>query len=116
MTNKTILQFENGVFFLLAVSLYIYSKFSVSYFFLFLFLPDITMLGYLRNPIIGANIYNLGHTLIFPSLLIFVYFFTHTPLLLAISLIWFAHIFMDRTFGYGLKYPDEFKHTHIQNL
>lgn len=74
------------------------------------------MVGYLKNPDTGAKIYNLGHNLIFPVFLSFIFLFTHTPLLLVIAIFWFAHIFMDRAMGYGLKYPDEFKHTHIQNL
>jgi hypothetical protein len=31
-----------------------------------------------------------------------------------ISLIWLAHISFDRLMGYGLKYPGEFRRTHIQ--
>ncbi|ALS36810.1 putative membrane protein YagU involved in acid resistance [Enterococcus rotai] len=116
MINKIILQLENGALFILALALYIHFGFSILYFFLFLLLPDVTMVGYSKNPAVGAKIYNLGHNLVFPVLLSFVYLFTHTALLLAISIIWFAHIFMDRTMGYGLKYSDAFKHTHIQNL
>ncbi|MGX7243831.1 DUF4260 family protein [Enterococcus quebecensis] len=116
MTNKTILQLENGILFLLTLTLFIYFGFPVFYFFLFLLLPDITMVGYLSNPSLGAKIYNLGHNLVFPVLLIFIYLPTQTTLLLAISLVWCAHIFIDRILGYGLKYPDTFKHTHIQNL
>jgi hypothetical protein len=36
-----------------------------------------------------------------------------TPLVLG-ALIWLAHIGMDRTIGYGLKYPTAFKDTHLQ--
>jgi hypothetical protein len=35
------------------------------------------------------------------------------PLLLALGLIWLAHIGMDRLLGYGLKYADHFQHTHL---
>jgi hypothetical protein len=27
-----------------------------------------------------------------------------------------AHIAMDRTFGYGLKYPGNFKETHLHKV
>ena len=30
-----------------------------------------------------------------------------------LALIWCAHIGMDRLLGFGLKYPDAFKHTHL---
>ncbi|MBO0441020.1 DUF4260 family protein [Candidatus Enterococcus ikei] len=116
MKNKTILQLENGALFLLALTLFIYFGFPILFFFVFLLLPDISMIGYLKNPALGANIYNLAHNLVFPVLLIFTYLFTHTAILLPIAIVWSAHIFMDRTLGYGLKYADEFKHTHIQNL
>jgi Domain of unknown function (DUF4260) len=35
---------------------------------------------------------------------------------MAVALIWFAHIGMDRTVGYGLKYPTSFKDTHLQRV
>ncbi len=38
------------------------------------------------------------------------------PLLLAIGLIWIAHIGMDRMMGYGLKYPTQFKDTHFSRV
>ncbi len=31
-----------------------------------------------------------------------------------ISVIWIAHISMDRLLGFGLKYPGSFKFTHFQ--
>jgi hypothetical protein len=33
-----------------------------------------------------------------------------------IALIWAAHIGMDRMLGFGLKYPTEFKETHLQRV
>jgi hypothetical protein len=30
--------------------------------------------------------------------------------------VWFAHIGMDRLLGYGLKYPTDFKDTHLQRV
>jgi hypothetical protein len=32
-----------------------------------------------------------------------------------VSLIWIAHIGMDRALGFGLKYPASFRFTHIQS-
>jgi hypothetical protein len=39
-----------------------------------------------------------------------------SDLLLSLGLIWFAHIGADRMLGLGLKYPIDFKQTHIQRL
>jgi hypothetical protein len=38
------------------------------------------------------------------------------PFGLQIALIWGAHIGMDRAVGYGLKYADAFKHTHLSEV
>jgi uncharacterized protein DUF4260 len=36
--------------------------------------------------------------------------------LVAVSLIWIAHVGADRALGYGLKYPSGFKDTHLQRV
>lgn len=35
---------------------------------------------------------------------------------LKVSLIWIAHIGMDRMFGYGLKYPTKFQDSHLNRV
>jgi len=35
------------------------------------------------------------------------------PLGVLLALIWFAHIGADRLLGFGLKYPTEFKDSHL---
>jgi hypothetical protein len=37
----------------------------------------------------------------------------HGPLILALGLVWLAHVGFDRLLGYGLKYGDNFQHTHL---
>ena len=37
----------------------------------------------------------------------------HRPLVLALGLVWLAHIGLDQLLGYGLKYDDSFQHTHL---
>ena len=74
------------------------------------------MLGYLANPRLGSALYNLAHTLFLPLGLLFMGYRTHRPLLLAIAVIWIAHIAFDRMLGYGLKYPAHFKDTHLQHV
>ena len=83
---------------------------------LLLFVPDVFMVGYVRSTKTGALIYNLGHSYLLPALTISSGWYSKNFLLVAIGLIWFAHIGMDRFFGYGLKYDDDFKHTHLGNL
>ena len=116
MTNKQIVHIEYGIAFVFSFYMYSQLDFPIWMFFVFLLIPDISMIGYTVNNKIGAMIYNIGHSLRLPLLLIFCSIFFAIDLLLSLSIIWVAHIFMDRCFGYGLKYPDEFKHTHIQEI
>ncbi len=74
------------------------------------------MLGYVINNSTGSIIYNFGHTYIIPLILIVLSVILHQDLMLALSIIWVAHIGMDRTIGYGLKYPSNFKDTHLQKV
>jgi len=75
--------------------------------------PDLSMLGYLFGIRVGARTYNLVHTYLGPLALGFAGYFSPTPLLFALCLIWTAHIGFDRFLGYGLKYETGFKDTHL---
>jgi len=81
-----------------------------------LLVPDIFMLGYLANTKLGAFFYNLGHSYLAPTLMIWYSWHFHHALVLAIGFIWLGHIGWDRFFGYGLKYDTDFKHTHLGDL
>jgi hypothetical protein len=74
------------------------------------------MLGYLFNNKVGALIYNAFHTYIITTIVIFCGLILTNPTVLAIGLIWTAHIGMDRMIGYGLKYPTAFKDTHLNRV
>jgi hypothetical protein len=99
----------------LAVSLFTYSRYGQAWwlFALLLLVPDLGMLGYLDNSRIGATTYNLFHSYLFPAGLVIVGIAAKSPVTYSIALIWFAHIGVDRALGYGLKYEDSFKHTHL---
>jgi hypothetical protein len=77
-------------------------------------LPDLSMLGYLSSPCLGARIYNAVHSYIVPAALAFCALLLHVrgPLL-PIALIWINHIGVDRLCGYGLKYGEGFGYTHL---
>ncbi len=78
--------------------------------------PDVSMVGYIANPRIGARIYNLGHTYIAPALVALAGFVMASSGLQWIALIWAAHIGFDRLLGYGLKYPSAFRATHLGSV
>ena len=75
--------------------------------------PDISMLGYLVNTKIGAYIYNLFHHKLTAVIVLIIGYVLHNDLTQFIGILLFAHSCFDRVFGYGLKYTDDFKHTHL---
>jgi hypothetical protein len=89
------------------------SGWSWWWFGLLLLVPDVSMVGYLAKPDVGATTYNLGHTIVFPGLILGWYLLGGPLSALAIGSIWLAHIGLDRMLGYGLKYADDFTHTHL---
>ena len=110
---RILLRIEGAV--LLAVSLFMYFRYGESWwlFALLLLTPDLGMLGYLADTRIGASTYNLFHTYLGPAVLLIVGIASDSPAVYSIAFIWFAHIGLDRALGYGLKYGDGFKHTHL---
>ena len=84
--------------------------------FLLFFSPDISMLGYLINTKTGAISYNLFHHKLVAAIFIITGYFLHENILLTIGLLLYAHASFDRIWGYGLKYADSFKHTHLGML
>ena len=81
-----------------------------------LLLPDLSMVGYLGGPRLGAIAYNLAHNTAPPALVVALGWWQHESLTLALGLVWLAHIGMDRLMGYGLKYNDHFQHTHLGRM
>jgi len=71
------------------------------------------MLGYLINNKTGAFSYNLFHHkgLAIAIFISGIYF--QNEIVQLTGIIIFGHASLDRLFGYGLKYPDNFKHTHL---
>jgi Domain of unknown function (DUF4260) len=83
---------------------------------LLLLAPDLSMLGYLAGPRVGAVAYNAFHSYPLPAALGIFGVLAGAPLAVSVALVWFAHIGMDRLMGYGLKYLMGFKDTHLQRV
>ena len=75
--------------------------------------PDLSLLGYLGGLRLGSRLYNAVHTYVAPMVLAGVGTLAFQPLLVSLSLIWGAHIGLDRALGLGLKLPGGFAHTHL---
>jgi hypothetical protein len=111
-----LLRVEEAVLFLLTIFAYQHLHYSWLLFAILFLTPDLFMLGYLVNVRLGAATYNLAHTLTLPFALLLASYIEHWHLASTIALIWIAHIAIDRLLGYGLKYPTNFKDTHLQHI
>jgi hypothetical protein len=109
------LRLEGFILLLLSVFAYFQMRYSWLLFILLLFVPDISMVGYLKNAQFGAIIYNVFHVYLWPALLLILGWLLY-PALVPLALIWFAHIGLDRMLGYGLKLPSGFKDTHLGSI
>ena len=81
-----------------------------------LLVPDLFMVGYAKSSRAGALLYNVAHSYPLPAGMAAIGVIADQPLLWALALIWFAHIGMDRMFGYGLKYDTGFSDTHLGRI
>jgi hypothetical protein len=111
-----LLRTEGVALLALSVLLYWINGGSWLLFGVLLLAPDLSMLGYIAGPRVGAAIYNAFHTYAVPAVVGALGMIFASPLMVAVALIWFAHIGMDRTVGYGLKYPSSFKDTHLERV
>jgi hypothetical protein len=111
-----LLRLEGAAVFVGAIFLYINQGASGLLFGLLLLAPDLSVLGYRINPRLGSLIYNVAHTFVLPVVLILLSFAASWTPGIYLALIWFAHIGMDRTLGFGLKYPTSFQDTHMQRV
>jgi len=78
--------------------------------------PDISMIGYLVNTSVGAVAYNLFHHKLTAVVILAAGWYLTMPVATLTGLLLYAHSSFDRVFGYGLKYFDSFKHTHLGTL
>lgn len=78
--------------------------------------PDLSMLGYLAGPRIGAILYNAAHLYANGLILAMLGLLTGQPALIAAGMLWVAHVGADRALGYGLKSPEGFKVTHLGRI
>jgi len=110
---KTILKSEEVLKLVACYLLSLKLGFSYWTFFIWILAPDLSMLGYIINARIGAIIYNIFHHLGIALIVGLTGLYTSNPDLQFAGLILLGHSSMDRIFGYGLKYSDSFKHTHL---
>jgi len=76
-------------------------------------LPDLSMLGYLAGPRVGAACYNLAHHKALAVAVGLGGGLVGQPLLVLMGTVLLFHSSFDRLLGYGLKYGTSFKDTHL---
>lgn len=99
--------------FALSLLLFQHENFSWTWFAILFITPDLGMLGYLVNPVIGAVTYNILHHKGIAILIYLAGIYFSVPQLMFTGILLFAHSSFDRILGYGLKYSDSFHHTHL---
>lgn len=112
---KVLLHLEGAA--LLGLTIFLYAENGESWlWFLLLLVPDVGMVGYAAGTKVGALAYNAFHSYPAPAVLAVVGLQLDQPLVVALALVWFAHLGLDRLVGYGLKYPTDFKDTHLGHV
>jgi hypothetical protein len=111
-----LLRLEGLAAFAISILLYARHDGSLWLFVVLLLAPDLSAVGYLAGKRAGATTYNIAHTYALPAILGGAGLLGGSDLAISLALIWAAHIGMDRAVGYGLKYPSDFKDTHLSRV
>ena len=61
MKYNIFLRAESAAIFLFLIALYLNFELSWTTFLIFILVPDISIIGYLKGPKVGAFVYNFGH-------------------------------------------------------
>lgn len=83
---------------------------------------DLSALGYLRSPKVGAVSYNIVHNYGFPAVAAISALATQnwspgvSTALGVVACGWAFHVGVDRALGYGLKTAEGFTHTHLGQI
>ncbi len=112
---KYAIQLEETALFAIALLALYYQPLQFAWWawILLFLLPDLGMLGYFINPETGAFTYNLLHHRAVGAGILILGMYTQQPYVTLAGIILLGHSSFDRALGYGLKFPDSFKHTHL---
>ena len=81
-----------------------------------LLVPDLSAVGYLRGPRLGAFTYNLVHNWACGLSLLGLGLAADSPAIAIAGAVCIAHSGMDRAVGYGLKLATSFQDTHLGRI
>lgn len=86
------------------------------WFVVLLLAPDISMAGYLGGTHTGAIAYNIAHNWATGAAVVGLGLALAVPGIVLAGVILIAHTGIDRSLGYGLKYPTSFQDTHLGRI
>ncbi len=110
------LQAEGAATFAIGLAAFLWLGLPWYAFAVLLLVPDLSMLGYLRGPRVGAIVYNVAHDLATGVVVFGVGVASGIVPVAAIGAVLIAHSGMDRLAGYGLKFPTAFGDTHLGHI
>ncbi|MBV6449375.1 MAG: hypothetical protein MHPDNHAH_00085 [Anaerolineales bacterium] len=113
---KYLLKLEELLLFALALFLFSQLDYGWGTYALLFLAPDLSMIGYLANPRVGAWTYNLVHHKGLSVALYVLGNLLSIPWLMFAGTILLGHSSLDRVLGYGLKYSDAFQNTHLGRI
>lgn len=113
---KTLIKVEEAAQFALSIFLFTQLPFALWVYPALLLVPDVSMIGYVMNPKIGAFFYNLFHHKAVAIVIGLLGFYLGNDFILLAGIILFGHSAMDRMFGYGLKFNTGFGDTHLGEI
>jgi len=113
---KTVIKLEEVGLFILGIYLFSLLNYQWWWFLVLLLTPDFSMLGYAFNNKTGAFMYNIFHHRGIAVLIYLTGCYLKLASLQLVGVILFSHSAMDRIFGYGLKYEQGFKYTHLGEI
>lgn len=113
---KSIIKLEELAMFLFSIFIFSSLPYAWWWFPVLILTPDISMIGYAINNKVGAMVYNLFHHKALALALIALGYYLLNDRLILAGTILFGHSSMDRFFGFGLKYFEGFKFTHLGKL
>jgi hypothetical protein len=113
---RILLHVEGIAIAIAAIALYFHADYPWWLLVVLALAPDVSAVGYLAGPRVGAMAYDAAHTLSLPVALAALGVLIGAETATQVGLIWLIHIGIDRAAGYGLKYPTGFKDTHLQRV
>jgi hypothetical protein len=113
---KNLIKVEELLLAGLSFFLFLGLEYAWWWFFILFLSPDLSMLGYLLGPKVGAWTYNLVHHKGAAIALFVIGGSLETHWLQLVGLVLLGHSSLDRVLGYGLKFADSYQHTHLGRI